>query len=600
MSKKNTSNLPLEWIDEIPTLPSPSKALVVSIAVVMLAGLGAFMWHYGPEALEATFPASDGTEVALEEVTEKPKAAGMDIDDLSESEDKATETKTTKETNPDKLKKEQEEKDKEPEGSPVITRAYLDLKGYTPIMFYSLHAFGGLGALCLLLGILSFVRIRITYSLLRFGLMLIYPVMLGYVIFTWIVLFDLMHSGMQVLGDVQDPATNIKLWWSFSWPALAIILYTSWLHAMLSSRSVYAAFTAKEGSYMDGDRVLEDFRTHGKDPRSRRSLYGSVFTHYFILIIIPFLLQARGCIEPYRPPKGAGENAVPVAVVKVKKKKKKKQLKLRPDSAIVIDIPPLDDTLVDKMIEEITDVQYETVAENAKSGSPGKGGGKGPPGWPEGQDGAEIRFIRLSHGGYKWDDGMGVTNADKNFMREFQKMTGFKKVRKYGESHPISHLDLYPDDGFPPFVFITGDGPIRGVSNSDYKILREYCKKGGMLIADAGSASFDRSFRDMMRKVFPGSGLLDIADDDRIYQLPFNFPNGAPEFWSHGGRRGMGIKHNNRWMVFYHPGDMNDAWKSSGYAELKPGMRRNALNLGINIVFYAFNEWNDAIAKVRK
>jgi hypothetical protein len=121
-----------------------------------------------------------------------------------------------------------------------------------------------------------------------------------------------------------------------------------------------------------------------------------------------------------------------------------------------------------------------------------------------------------------------------------------------------------------------------------------------MLIADAGSASFDRSFRDMMRKVFPGSGLLDIADDDRIYQLPFNFPNGAPEFWSHGGRRGMGIKHNNRWMVFYHPGDMNDAWKSSGYAELKPGMRRNALNLGINIVFYAFNEWNDAITKVRK
>jgi hypothetical protein len=43
-------------------------------------------------------------------------------------------------------------------------------------------------------------------------------------------------------------------------------------------------------------------------------------------------------------------------------------------------------------------------------------------------------------------------NADKNFMREFQRVTGFKKVRKYGEAHPISHLDLYPDDGFPPFV----------------------------------------------------------------------------------------------------------------------------------------------------
>ena len=208
-----------------------------------------------------------------------------------------------------------------------------------------------------------------------------------------------------------------------------------------------------------------------------------------------------------------------------------------------------------------------------------------------------LRFIRLSHTGYSWNDGMGKTNADKNFLRALQKATGYKKVSKYGESHPISHLDLYPDDGFPPFVFLTGDGPIRGVSGSDIIILREYCKKGGMLIADAGSGSFDRSFRDMMRKVFPGNALIDIKDDDRIYQLPFNFTSGAPTFWSHGGRRGMGIKNNNRWMVFYHPGDMNDAWKSSGYADIKPEMRRNALNLGINLVLYAYKERNIAIAK---
>jgi hypothetical protein len=121
-----------------------------------------------------------------------------------------------------------------------------------------------------------------------------------------------------------------------------------------------------------------------------------------------------------------------------------------------------------------------------------------------------------------------------------------------------------------------------------------------MLIADAGSPSFDRSFRDLMRKVFAGKSLLNIADDDRLYQLPFNFPNGAPTFWSHGGTRGMGIKHNNRWMVFYHPGDMNDAWKSSGYSDVTPELRRRAYNLGINIVFYAFNEWNDAVSKIRK
>jgi hypothetical protein len=47
-----------------------------------------------------------------------------------------------------------------------------------------------------------------------------------------------------------------------------------------------------------------------------------------------------------------------------------------------------------------------------------------------------------------------------------------------------------------------------------------------------------------------------------IYQLPYGFPDGAPAFWHHGGRRAKGIKHEGRWVVFYHPGDMNDAWKS--------------------------------------
>ena len=185
-------------------------------------------------------------------------------------------------------------------------------------------------------------------------------------------------------------------------------------------------------------------------------------------------------------------------------------------------------------------------------------------------------------------------------MREFQRVTKFKNVRKYGEAHPVGHLELYPKDGFPPFVYMTGNGRMGRISSRDIKILHEYCMKGGMLVGDAGSGSFDRDFRNLMSKVFPDKRLIDISDDDRIYQLPFNFPNGAPEFWHHGGKRAMGIKHNNRWIVFYHPGDMNDAWKSSSYSQVTPEMRRNAYNLGINIIFYAFNEWNDAVKKMRK
>ena len=60
------------------------------------------------------------------------------------------------------------------------------------------------------------------------------------------------------------------------------------------------------------------------------------------------------------------------------------------------------------------------------------------------------------------------------------------------------------------------------------------------------------------------------------------------------------MKHDGRWIVFYHPGDMNDAWKSPGYSDVTPEMRDAATHLGINLVYYAFNQWNDAVTKKRK
>ena len=108
-----------------------------------------------------------------------------------------------------------------------------------------------------------------------------------------------------------------------------------------------------------------------------------------------------------------------------------------------------------------------------------------------------------------------------------------------------------------------------------------------------------------LREVFLGDwegGLLRrrIADDDPIFQIPFTFPNGPPPLWFHGGKQTMGVKYRGRWAVFYFPGDMNDAWKSQGYTDVTPEMRRAAMNLGVNIVYYAFNAWDDAVAKMRK
>lgn len=539
MAKTRQNNIPAEWIDDIPVQGSAFKAGVVSLAAIMLAGLGAAAALVCPDAFRALLDRN--AEVAI----------------------------------------------------------LLDGNGLASGLKVCFSLMAVLGFICAACGLISLIRIRLTYRILCGYLMVAYPLLIAYILIVWKALFAVLAADIDIDGSKQDRATVLLLWWRFCWPALAAMLYVAWLHAMLRSRSVYAAFTGRAGDPLVGDIVLEDIRTHGRDPRARRSLYASVFTHILILIIIPALTQMGGCVEGYKVPKGSGNPVVAMVKMVKPKKKKKKSMTLRPNSAILYEIPDLDNTEVDQKMEEQTQVTYQAMA-NAKAGKMGKGGGT-EGGWPEGMDDYKIRFIRLDHGGSGWDDGMGESGADINFLRAFAKNTGFKKIASGGESHSIRLLSKYKSDEFPPFVYLTGDVNMGRVSSDDIKILREYCLNGGMLIADAGSESFHRSFKHFItRQVFYDKQLLDISDDDMIYQLPYGFPNGAPAFWHHGGRRAMGMKHEGRWMVFYHPGDMNDAWKSPGFTDVKPEMRDAAMQLGINLVYYAFNQWDDAVMKARK
>ena len=45
-----------------------------------------------------------------------------------------------------------------------------------------------------------------------------------------------------------------------------------------------------------------------------------------------------------------------------------------------------------------------------------------------------------------------------------------------------------------------------------------------------------------------------------------------------------------RWVVFYHPGDINDAWKD-GHSGAAPQVADQAYKLGVNVIYYAFNQY---------
>lgn len=272
--------------------------------------------------------------------------------------------------------------------------------------------------------------------------------------------------------------------------------------------------------------------------------------------------------------------AKPVAVKKVKKKKQKKFV-VSTNTSVIWEIPPLNDEEHMEEIDTATETQYATGSMF------GKGKKTGKPGWAGGIENAKIRFIRLQYSGQNWDWNMGK-GADYNMLVYLRDQIGFN-VANDTEAITINKLARgFRKGKKPPFVYLTGRGAIN-LSSTEVKQLNEYLlKDGGMIFADNAGGSFDSGFRNMIKRVLPNHKLVDIANDDPIYTAPFYFPNGAPAFFHHSGTRALGIKNNGRWVVFYHQGDIGDAWKGAGLTEQQ---RTDAFKLGSNIISYAFSAY---------
>lgn len=385
--------------------------------------------------------------------------------------------------------------------------------------------------------------------------------------------------------------------WEWFRPAMLAAAAAAALHLLSYTRAVINLYSGRrDETPAAGDLALENLRTHGRDPRFRKSVLSSAFGHFAFIILIPLLLRMVGCVEPYLVPEGSGNPVINIVQVVKPKKKPKKKFVLNPQSAISFHIPDLDDSKIMEDIEQETQLTYKADPSAAHARMGAGGGKKG--GWPDGMKNAKVRFIRIQFDGPGWDDGMDpVTRADLNFLEEFERATGFRTSRST-ESHSISKLADYPPGFAPPFVYLTGRGHIR-VSGREVETLRRYILDGGMLFVSCASPEFHRNFQAFISALFPGEPMLVIPDDDPIFQYPYTFPNGAPPLWHHGGRRSMGIRRGTRWAVFYHPGDIHDAWKR-GHSGVSPEIAKSAMQMGINIIYHAFTHYLQLTRKHRK
>ena len=378
-----------------------------------------------------------------------------------------------------------------------------------------------------------------------------------------------------------DAMSRNDLWTSALVCAAPAFLWIALLFLGLVQKSVRERYGV--ASVRWGDDMMRSIKTGGRDRRWRSSIYCAV-TLFLAVLFLPYLFSLWGWEKAYTLPKGGGEQVFEVVKVKREKPKKKpKKMTVNPWSPYILERMDIDDVVTLKELEQETMDTY-VAQQNASKGGKGKGSG----GWPKGMADSAIRFIRLKYSGGDWDQDMG-RGADYNLLIKFHEWTGMKIARET-EFREISRLKFFPKKKAPPFVFMTG---MRGISISDSeaKVLREYCQReGGMLFIDNGGGSFDSAVKNMLRKVFPGMPLVDVPNDDPINQRPYAFPDGAPPFWHHAGYRAKGIRDDGRWLVYYHPGDVNDAWKD-GHSGASAEVADQAYKLGVNVMFYDFNQY---------
>jgi hypothetical protein len=139
-----------------------------------------------------------------------------------------------------------------------------------------------------------------------------------------------------------------------------------------------------------------------------------------------------------------------------------------------------------------------------------------------------------------------------------------------------------------PLLFVTGHGNVK-LSEEEVRSLRRYLDQGGLLWAD-DNYGMDKSFRELMQRVYPETPLVELPFSHTLFRRPFPFPNGAPKVHEHDGgpARVFAIVRGGRIAVLYtFDADIGNGIEDSGVHDDPPAKREAAMRFAINIATYA-------------
>jgi len=157
----------------------------------------------------------------------------------------------------------------------------------------------------------------------------------------------------------------------------------------------------------------------------------------------------------------------------------------------------------------------------------------------------------------------------------------------------ISKEVPYVDAGSPeifsyPFIHMTGHGNVV-FSMNEAENLRTYLMGGGFLHID-DNYGMDQFIRTELKKIFPNNSLVELPFNHPVFHQKYDF-NGLPKIHEHDGKRpqAFGIIVDGRLVCLYtYETDLSDGWEDKAVHNDPEEKRKQALQMGANILMYAF------------
>lgn len=141
-----------------------------------------------------------------------------------------------------------------------------------------------------------------------------------------------------------------------------------------------------------------------------------------------------------------------------------------------------------------------------------------------------------------------------------------------------------------PFVHMTGHGNVV-FTDADAKNLRKYLEGGGFLHID-DNYGMDPFVRREMKKVFPELEWITLPVTHEVFKQKFYFPGGLPKIHEHDDKppQALGLRYGGRWVCIYtYECDLGDGWEDASVHGDSEEKRIKALQMGANIIQFAFS-----------